>query len=941
MKNYNHIEIERKWQNRWGKDHIYQPNMETAKHHYFNLMMFPYPSAEGLHVGNMYAFTGSDVWGRFMRMRGYDVFEPMGLDGFGIHSENYAIKIKEHISEVSKRTEKHFYEQLHMIGNQFDWSRTVETYKPDYYKWTQWLFVEMFKHGLAYRKKATVNWCPSCKTVLSDEQVEGGVCERCKSETEIREMEQWFWKITDYAERLLKNLEWINWSEEVKIGQKHWIGKSISINIDYKVDKINEKIICFTTRPDTNFGATFIVVAPDSSFVSKNIDNFPNKKEVIQYVKITSKKSEQERISEGRKKTGVFTGLYAINNLNGRRMPIYISDFVLATVGTGAVIGVPGHDKRDFEFAIRFDIPIINVVSLNGEMMGLVERGWSNDFDKFIKDLESINATFFIRTKNKILYTISEDKVEGWVSFVKASVVEGAWHDLVGDYYIAVFSDGSVNRLSKFENDDKGIFDRQRSLESSIKKFKNIWEMLYHSSYTDFVVQEKKGTMVNSEFLNGMDIHKAIEKIMNYIESKRWGKRAVSYKLRDWCISRQRYWGPPIPMIYCKKCGWQSVKKEDLPILLPEIEKLEDILPDGSGRGPLAKVEKFVNTVCPKCKGEAIRETDVSDPFVDSCWYFLRYPSTEFKNVPFDKNRTKKWLPVNMYIGGKEHTVLHLLYSRFVTMALKDWGYIDFEEPYKRFFGHGLLIKEGAKMSKSKGNVINPDEYIERYGADAVRMYLMFLGNFEQGGDWRDIGMKGMYRFIKRIYDVCTKLIEKSESGELEIKNDVSSSIHKCIQGVEIDLERLSFNTAISKLMIFFNGKDNCPDWRCKINSKVEFEKSSIGKAVDIKALEKFLILLVPFTPHLAEELWSKLGNKYSIHRESWPVFDRKMLEEKDVTIAVQINGKLRDTILIQINARQKEVETSALDSSAVKKYIKGKIKKVIYVKNKIINFVV
>lgn len=808
MKKYDHNKIEKKWRDKWYKDRIYQPDMDSVKKPYFNLMMFPYPSAEGLHVGNMYAFTGSDIWGRFQRMCGYDVFEPMGLDGFGIHSENYAIKIGEHIRDVSKRTEKHFYEQLKMTGNQYDWSRRLETYDPDYYKWTQWLFIQMYKNGLAYRRKATVNWCPSCKTVLSDEQVEGGICERCKTEAETKDMEQWFWKITDYAEKLLKNLEWMDWSEEVKIGQRNWIGRSEGINIRYKIEGMEKEVVCFTSYPETNFGATFVVLAPEYSDVLA-VTKKQCLDKVKKYIKEAKKKSDIERISEGKEKTGVFTGSYCINQLTGYKMPIWVTDFVLAHVGTGAVVGVPAHDLRDYQFAKKFDLEVIRV-------------------------------------------------------------------------------------MKTYDGDDSEINDEEKV--------------------------NHEGVMVNSQFLDGLDHKDARNKVMDYIEKKGWGSKTVNYKLRDWCISRQRYWGPPIPMIYCKKCGWQAVPEKELPVLLPDIPQFEDILPDGSGKGPLARLNIFVKTECPKCKGEAERETDVSDPFVDSCWYFLRYPSTEFSDVPFDKKRTEKWLPVNMYIGGKEHTVLHLLYSRFITMALKDWGYIDFEEPFGRFFGHGLLIKEGSKMSKSKGNVINPDEYIEKYGADAVRMYLMFLGNFEQGGDWRDTGMRGMHRFVKKVYGLFSD-IEKDGKGEVDL-----SMVHKTIYRIGKDIKRLSYNTAIAKIMEFVN-------W-------YKEKEEDFSKSQRRNVLETLCLVISPFAPFISEELWGRLGNEYSIHQQTWPKYSKSLTEDEEVIIAVQINGKLRDTIKVRNGTTKKEVVKLAKRSERVKKYLIGKIKKVIFVKNKVLNFV-
>ncbi len=861
MEKYNHKKIEEKWQKRWAGGRIYQANLDKAKKPFYNLMMFPYPSAEGLHVGNMYAFVHSDAYGRFKRLQGYDLFEPIGLDGFGIHSENYAIKIKEHIKDVSVRTEKHFYKQLHMIGNAYDWSRTVETYKPNYYKWTQWLFLQMHEKGLAYRKKSSVNWCPSCKTVLSDEQVITGRCERCSSETEKRQMEQWFWRITDYAEKLLRNLETIDWSEEVKTIQKNWIGKSEGAMVKFKIRSVGSgglpplhtsglkrekgrgagapqptveySLDVFTTRPDTLFGATYMVVCPEHELIRNQESGIRNHKEVMKYVEESKKKSDLERTDLAKEKTGVkIKGLVAINPVNNKEIPIFVADYVLAEYGTGAIMAVPAHDERDWEFAKKYSLKIIPVV--------------------IPKDQE-----IWVSPSTK-----KDKAIQAMISMVSTSIIEqGA---MPGD-----------------------------------------------------------GVNINSDFLNEMETKDAKKTIIKWLAKEGFGKAVVSYKLRDWCISRQRYWGPPIPMIECAKCGWVPVPEKDLPVLLPE---MDDFLPDGTGKGPLNKIKEFVNITCPKCSGPAKRETDVSDPFVDSSWYFMRYLCTDFNNRALDKKRLAKWMPVDMYIGGKEHSVLHLLYSRFVTMVMHEQGFAPEAEPYKQFRAHGLLIAEGAKISKSKGNIVNPDEYIEKFGADAVRMYLMFLGDMRQGGDWRDSGIRGMYKFVNRIFNFSNKTNSKSQIPN----NEIRKLLHKTIKGVGEDLENLKFNTAIAKLMILVN---KIQETGC---TKEEFSK--------------FIILLSPFAPHLAEELWEKLGYvagetpapTESIFKQKWPEYDKKLVKDETINLVVQVNGKLRATIEVDADISEEEAKKVAQESNKIEKWIEGKkIVKMIFVKGRLVNIVV
>ena len=878
VERYQPNKIESKWQKKWEEAKVYSPDMDKVKKPFYNLMMFPYPSAEGMHVGNMYAFTGADIYGRFKRLQGFDVFEPIGLDGFGIHSENYAIKVGRHPKEQAKISENNFYRQLRSTGNGYDWTRTVETYDPDYYKWTQWIFIQLFKKGLAYRKKAAVNFCPSCKTVLADEQVIDarppatsstkakteqqvvagevgrGACERCGTVVEKRDLEQWFFRITKYADRLLESLDHIDWSEKVKIAQRNWIGRSEGATIKFSIFPLRPasrgereasnfqfSIDVFTTRPDTLFGATYLVLAPEYKHLNELITG-EKKEEVNKYIKMAKNKSDQERIAEGRGKTGVFTGVFAINPVNNEKIPIWVADYVISAYGTGAIMAVPAHDERDFEFARKYNLEI-------------------------------------------------------------REVIKG------GD-------------ISK-------------------------------EAYT------KEGEIINSGEWDGLKYPQDIDKIIQWLEKKGFGKKQFQYHLRDWLISRQRYWGPPIPMIYCEKCGVNPVKEEDLPVLLPDVE---DWRPEGThstshstlrdepsgsdskssgqaAKAPLANHPEFYDVACPECGSAARRETDVSDTFLDSSWYFFRYISTEFKDKAFDEERVKKWLPVDMYIGGAEHSVLHLLYTRFLTMVFKDLGLIDFEEPFTKFRAHGLIIAEGAKMSKSKGNIVNPDKYIKEFGADTLRIYLMFMGPFKDGGDFRDGAIGGMYRFLTRVWQT-QHMIDNNEMGDEE-KRIVNRTVRK----VTGDLENLRYNTAISSLMELIN---------------FIYRKERVSK----ETIKMLLIMLSPFAPHITEELYQNVilrsettkdldsslakpdqNDKafVSIHQQSWPLFDKKYLVENEVTVVVQVNGRVRDTLQVESGKLKVEswIKEQAKGSEKVKKHLEGKkILKVIYVEGKIINFV-
>ena len=778
-KKYDSRAVEAKWQKEWEKAKLYTPDIEKISldsardaSTFYNLWMFPYPSAEGLHAGHAFSSTGSDIYGRFRRMQGEDVFQPIGYDSFGIHSENFALKIGEHPQTMLARTTKNYEKQLRSLGHGYDWTRTVTTSDPDYYKWTQWLFVELFKAGLAYRAKSSVNWCPSCKTVLADEQVVSGSCERCESPVERRDLEQWFFRITEYAERLLANLEKIDWPEKIKTAQRNWIGKSEGMLVKFKIDGTEAEIEVFTTRPDTLNAVTFLATSK------------------------LYKEGDREKI-------GKFSGKYAVDPLSGRKLPIWDTNYVAPDYGTGVIMGVPAHDERDMDFAKKYGLDIV-----------------------------------------------------------------------------------------KKEPD------------------KSLWKKI-----------EKEG----------------------------WGKPHINYHLRDWLISRQRYWGPPIPMIYCEKCekegkgereempGWYTVSEDELPVKLPFVE---DYRPQGTGVSPLATDPEFYQVDCPGCGSKARRETDVSDTFFDSSWYFLRYPSTRSARsgqIPFDPEITKKWLPVNLYFGGAEHAVLHLMYARFVTMFLYDIKKIKFEEPFPRFFAHGLMIKDGAKMSKSRGNVVSPDAYIEQFGADSFRLYLMFIGPMDGSPDFRDTGMAGMRRFTERVWKLFSQysdvvLVEEKDSRE------VLNKMHQTIKKVTEDIQNFRYNTAISAMMEFVNLLYN------KTEANIKRAHGGIRCAEWDEALRTLALLFAPFAPHLAEEVWVEgLGQEFSIHTAPWPKYNPAFLEVREIEMVVQVDGKLRTTLVIPADEAKKEEKVVKLAKSDAKvaKWLGKGAKKTVFVPGRLINFVI
>ena len=808
---YNPSAVEEKWQRNWeerGTNSLTLEQFKSAKDPYYQLMMFPYPSAEGLHVGNIYAFTGADVHGRFFRMQGRTVFEPMGFDAFGIHSENFALKIGTHPMDLIPANVDNFTRQLRRIGGMFDWKHSLDTTDPSYYKWTQWVFLKLFEAGLAEQKKAPVNWCPSCMTVLANEQVITGACERCTTPVEQREIKQWFFKITDYAQRLLDNLGFIDWSETTLKAQSNWIGRSEGARLNFSVVYPDDRdtghnIEVYTTRPDTIFGATYMVLSPEHPLVDK-VTADEHRHSVSEYREEARKSDLVTRQKTDKSKTGAFTGGFCANPATGEQIPIWIADYVLMDYGTGAIMAVPGHDQRDFEFATAFNLPIKRVV---------------------VGPEESTDTP-------------------------------------LSEAYIG------------------------------------------------------PGCLVNSGEFDGTDVSDSVGVFTKWAESHGWGEGTVNFRLHDWCISRQRYWGPPIPIIHCDNCGSVPVPEEDLPVILPRVE---DFKPDDSGVSPLARVEEWYQTTCPECGGEARRETDVSDTFLDSGWYFLRYPSTDFEDTPFDPEITRRWLPVDTYIGGNEHAVLHLLYSRFLTMVLKDLGYLDFEEPYDVFRAHGLIIAEGAKMSKSRGNVIVPDPIIEEFGADAFRIYLMFLGPFEEGGDYRTEGIQGPYGFLHRLWDTALTATEGTPDPDVERK------VHQTVKQVTEQVPELGYNTSIAAMMECLNAI------------------RSGGRQATRTEVEPLITMIAPFAPHLAEELWEHLGHKESIFEGSnWPSFDESKIIESQVSVAVQVNGKLRGTINVPQDAAEDDVIIAAREEDNVARYLDGvEERRIVHVPGRLVNFVV
>jgi len=801
MSKYPFNEIEKKWQEYWDEQKTFKvtedPSVPEEKRLYV-LDMFPYPSSQGLHVGHPEGYTASDIYSRFMRMRGYKVLHPMGFDSFGLPAENYAIKTGTQPRVTTEENINLFINQIKTLGFSYDWDRQVSTHRPEYYRWTQWIFLKLFEQGLAYEDEAPINWCPSCKTGLANEEVKEGRCDRCGAEVNRKSIRQWILKITEYADRLLEDLELLDWTESIKSMQRNWIGRSEGADVKFKLADGSEEFEVYTTRPDTLFGATYMVLSPEHPLVEQlTTDN--HRAEVQAYLEEAQKKSDLERTDLAKDKTGVFTGSYAINPVNGKEIPIWVADYVLISYGSGAIMAVPGHDQRDWEFAKKFDLPIIEVL-----------QGGDVQKEAFVGD----------------------------------------------------------------------------------------------------------GLHVNSDFLDGLNKEDSIEKITNWLESRGLGKRAVNYKLRDWIFSRQRYWGEPIPIVHCEKCGPVPLPEEELPLTLPEVDSYK---PTGTGESPLAAIDEWVNTTCPKCGGPGKRETNTMPQWAGSCWYYLRYLDPKNETQLADLDKIKYWMPVNLYVGGAEHAVLHLLYARFWHKVLYDIGVVNTKEPFQRLVNQGMILGEGGvKMSKSLGNVINPDDIIRDFGADSMRMYEMFMGPLQVSKAWSTKGLAGVHRFLDRVWRVSDRPVidEQPPKHYLQL-------LHKTIKKVTEDTEGLEFNTAIAQMMIFINEI---------------FQEKQIYRAL----WEPFVQLISPYAPHLGEEMWVKLGNTPSISDSPWPQWDEELTKEEEVTVVLQVNGKVRAKVNLPAGTEEETLKKTAVENERIAQWTGGKqVVKVIAVKDKLVNIVV
>jgi leucyl-tRNA synthetase len=957
MRRYNPKEIEPKWQKIWAESKIYEATADKSKPKRYVLEYFPYPSGAAMHVGHVRNYTIGDVVSRSMRMQGFNVLHPMGWDAFGLPAENFAIKTGTSPQKAVAANVANFKQQLMQMGFSYDWSREVNSTDPSYYKWTQWFFLFLFEKGLAYQKESLQWWCPHDKTVLANEQVEDGRCWRCGHVVEKKSLKQWFFKITDYADRLANDLDKVNWSPAITQMQRNWIGKSAGAEIEFNLVESDKKIKVYTTRPDTIFGATFLVLSPEHELVPA-ITHQDHLAEVTKYVRAAERKTEIDRMETEREKTGVFIGAYALNPANDEKIPIWVADYVLPGYGTGAIMAVPAHDERDHEFANKFKLPIIQVIAerfvhegnphRNGAelvprhvvcciikhpnddsylivkpqgsdywspLMGGVDEGESAEQAARREILEETGFKNFKRLEVRETIIASEfyaqHKSVNRIAYAKVVYVE--------------LADMEADEISSAEAEGQEIewAPRGEVVEKCVGAgTQEIFDVAFGNEPT----MAHEGRLIRSGKYNHLTTEDAREQI-----TKEIGKERVNYKIRDWLISRQRYWGAPIPIIHCEKCGSVPVPEKDLPVVLPEVKSYE---PSGDGRSPLAIVEEFVNVDCPKCGGPAQRETDTMDGFACSSWYFLRFADPHNNQKPFDKDKAEFWLPVDDYIGGAEHAVMHLLYARFWTKVMYDDGLINFDEPFSSLRNHGMILApDGQKMSKSKGNTIEPDGLIDQgYGADSIRLMELFIGPWNQAASWSTQGLAGMYRFLQRVWVLFDEFNSAAEQGESNVNEAALLAVsQRTIKKVSRDIERFEFNTAIAAMMSLVNelyklkaehGVQKTPAWR--------------------QTLESLLLLLAPFTPHIAEELWLELGRETSIHVSAWPTWDEALIEEETMTIVVQVNGKVRAELVVDKEISEAEIIALAKADNNTQKYLGDKsIKKEIYIPGRLINFVI
>jgi leucyl-tRNA synthetase len=922
-------EIEPKWQKRWEEDRLYRSVIDPDKPKHYALTMLPYPSGD-LHIGHWYAMSPSDVRARYMRMKGYNVLFPIGFDAFGLPAENAAIQRGIHPHTWTLSNVDNMRRQLRSMGAMFDWEREAVSCLPGYYRWTEWFFLKLYELGLAYRKKSPVDFCPKCNTTLAREQVwgEDRHCERCETPVIKKELDQWFWRITDYAEELL-DFSQIDWPDRVVTMQTNWIGRSEGADVTF-TSEAGDEIVVFTTRPDTLWGATFMVLAPEHPLVDK-LTTPEHQEEVAAYKFQAARQSEIERMSTEKEKSGVFIGAYAINPVNDERIPIWIADYVMMTYGTGAIMAVPSHDERDFEFAIKYGLAIIPVidrpdgVAKSFVIEGSMKAGFAGALEKSGVPFEEQDGALYV--------TMDKAQVGRYVEIAQAHIQPGFWNEVVGAEWIFVFDDGAA----PFDGveAERAILARCKKLEPGVQDKQTVMETLWGQEfYRDVLFHAEYGTMINSAEFSGTPGDVAKQKVTKWLEEKGKGQFAINYRIRDWLISRQRYWGAPIPMIYCDTCGIVPVPYEDLPVLLPEDAEIPS-----TGENALKYHDGFLHTTCPKCGGPATRETDTMDTFACSSWYNYAYLSPYYKegepahadSMPVDPKEMAYWAPVDVYTGGIEHATMHLIYTRFFTKAMRDMGVVDFDEPMIVLRNQGIILGEdGEKMSKSRGNVIAPDELVKQYGADTVRGYLMFGWRWEQGGPWDSQGIEGVVRWLQRVWSLVLEPgTAEGKPSDKEVA-DLQRWTHKTIKRVTDDMEAFTFNTIIAGLMEFTNALQKTK------------QTPVYGTEAWEEAIETMLLLLAPCCPHIAEELWARTGRTYSIHQQPWPAFSAELAAEEVITLIVQINGKVRARIEMPADIGEEAAKATALADENVLRHIGDQqVRKTIYVPGRLVNIVV